>query len=68
MINYLNFVEGLFGISCGIWCILYLSGKLNLSDEQEERRKAKVEKYGWILGTCALALFACSFLLILGSF
>jgi len=68
MNNYLNFIEGLFGIFAGIYFAFYLTGKLNYSGEKEERRKARVQKYGWLLGICTIVIFICSLLLILGSF
>ena len=64
MKNYINIIEGLFGISVGIYLFLYLTGRLNFSGEKEARRLVKVKKYGGVMIFCIIVMFVCSFVLI----
>jgi hypothetical protein len=64
MKNYINILEGLFGISAGIYLFLYLTGKLNYSGEKEIKRLEKVKKHEGLFIFCIILLFVCSFGLI----
>jgi hypothetical protein len=49
MHNLINIAEGISCISAGVWGALYYTGRLNYSGKKEQRRKVRVEKYGWLL-------------------
>ena len=68
MIIIINTIEALLALCGAIWTFLYYTGRLNYSGEKEERRREKVQKYGWAL---ILGGFMCLFgsiAIIVGTF
>jgi vacuolar-type H+-ATPase subunit I/STV1 len=60
-----------YGLSftfAAIWIFRYYKGKLKYVGEQEERRKRRVEKFGFLLTICGIVLLICGVMLLLGGF
>lgn len=60
-----NFIKGIFGLCVAIYFTLYLTGKHRYSEDNEKKRKERVEKYGWILLPITIFAYIFSISLIL---
>jgi len=54
-----NTIEAIFFIGGGVWGLLYFAGLLNYSGEKEERRREKVQKYGYLLVAASIVMILC---------
>jgi hypothetical protein len=45
----IGIAEGVFILLAAVYFTLFLTGKLKYAPEQEEKRKKRVKKYGWLL-------------------
>ncbi len=60
-----NIIEGIFGLCVAVYFTLYLTGKLKYSEDNEKKRKERVEKYGLILLLITILAYIFSISLIL---
>ncbi len=49
MTRLTDIVEAVASICVAVWAFLYYTGRLGYSGEAEERRREKVERYGWLM-------------------
>jgi hypothetical protein len=49
MDRIIGIAEGIFILLAAVYFTLFLTGKLKYTSEQEEKRKKRVKKYGWLL-------------------
>jgi hypothetical protein len=55
----LDTIEAIFFIGGGVWGLLYFTGLLNYSGEKEERRREKVQRYGYLLVAASIVMILC---------
>ena len=55
----LDTVEAIFCIGGGVWGLLYFTGLLKYSGEKEERRREKVQRFGWLIVICSIIMILC---------
>ena len=67
IMKVINIIEAFIGFYVTIWIYLYYTGRIHYKNDKEERRRRKVEKYGWILILCGFMSLIGSLAIIIGT-
>lgn len=64
----IDIVNALFCIFAGVWALLYYTGWLSYTGDQEKKRRERIRKYGWVILGCGGVLLVCGVALFLLTF